>query len=708
MQQLTQKLKDGTMEILEVPFPSISDNQMLVRNYYSVISAGTEGKTVIDARKGYIAKSKSRKKELNQVINSIKTLGVKETYNVVMNKLDAPSPLGYSCAGEVLAIGKNIKRFKIGDKVACGGQGAFHADVVAVYENLSVKIPFDISLQDAAFSTLGAIAIQGIRQTGLLLGENCLVIGLGLIGQLTMEILRAGGIKVIGIDIDENKIISAKKNGFNNSYNRYDNAIKGIINDFSNGFGVDSVMITAGSSSLDPINFAGEIARKKGRVVVVGAVPTGFDRVNYYKKELEVRMSTSYGPGRYDLNYEEKGIDYPIGYVRFTENRNMQTYLDLLSENKINVAKFVSHTFDLEDAEKAYDLIINKKEEFLGIIIKYEEEKKLNCSIKLEHKVVFNNKPNIAFIGAGSFAQNTLLPILRNLVNFSTINTGGGNNSIYVAKKYGFKLSTNNKEDIFGNRDIDTVFIATRHNSHSELVIDALKSNKNVFVEKPLSLTMDELEEIKETYLSLNPKPLLMVGYNRRYSPVIQEIRANLNERLPKSIFIRVNTGNLPIEHWVNDEKIGGGRIIGEGCHFIDLAFYLAGSRINSVFAQRMNEPNNLNNNVSINLTFENGSIATILYLSNGNKNLKKEYIEVFYSGNVFVIDDFKELIIYSKKVKKKKYKGQDKGHKSELYLFVESISSGKSLISFDDLYLSSLVTFKVIESIKSRRRIEI
>jgi polar amino acid transport system substrate-binding protein len=709
MEQLTQKLKDGTMEILEVPFPSLSDNKILVRNHYSVISSGTEGKTVTDARKGYIAKAKSRKKELLQIIDSIKTLGFKETYDIVMNKLEVPSPLGYSCSGVVIAVGASIKNIKVGDRLACGGQGAFHADVVSVYENLSVHVPANVSLQEAAFSTIASIAIQGIRQSKLVFGENCLVIGLGLIGQMTMEVLEAAGIKIIGVDIDEVKVEIAKKNGFINSFNRNNNAIKDIISNFSNGVGVDAVIITAGTSSLDPINFAGEVSRKKGRVIIVGAVPTGFDRNNFYKKELEVKMSCSYGPGRYDVNYEEKGKDYPIGYVRFTENRNMQTFMELLSQKKINVSKFITRVFDLEDAEKAYSLILNGKEEFLGLLIKYEQEKQLKQSVKIDVKTIPNKKPDVAFIGAGSFAQNILLPNVKDLVNFDTINTNNGNNSIYIAKKYGFKFSTNNKDDIFKNEGIDTVFIVTCHNTHAALVIEALQNGKNVFVEKPLALTPDELEKIKETFLSLNIKPIIMVGYNRRYSSAVQEIKRNINDDLPKSIFIRVNAGNLPVDNWVNDPQVGGGRIIGEGCHFIDLACYLAGSRIISVFAKEMKDIHNLNNDISINLSFENGSIATILYLSNGNKKLGKEYMEVFYSGNVFIIDDFKELRIYSGRNSKKiKSKGQDKGHKNELKLFVESIKTGVPLISFDDLYLSSYVTFNVLESIKSKKNIEI
>ena len=327
MQQLTQQLKSGKMEILEVPFPSLGKGQVLVRNYYSVISAGTEGKTVSDARKGYIAKARSRQKEVKQVIELIKINGLLVTYKLVMNKLEAPAALGYSCAGEVIGVGEGVDNFKVGDFVACGGQGAYHADVVSVYQNLCVKAPPTVELKHAAFATIASIAIQGIRQADLRFGESCVIIGLGLVGQIAVELLNAAGIKTIGVDIDDKQVEAAKKCGAAFSFNRTQQGIEKSINEHTHGIGADAVIITAATSSLDPINFAGEICRKKGKVVIVGAVPTGFERTNYYKKELELLMSSSYGPGRYDINYEEKSIDYPVGYVRWTENRNMQSLL---------------------------------------------------------------------------------------------------------------------------------------------------------------------------------------------------------------------------------------------------------------------------------------------------------------------------------------------------------------------------------------------
>lgn len=709
MQQVTQQLKSGKMKILEVPFPAISENQIMVRNFYSVISAGTEGKTVTDARKGYIAKAKSRQKEVKQVINLIKTNGFKETYKVVMNKLEAPSPLGYSCAGEVIAIGNKIRNFKVGDYVACGGQGAYHSEVISVYENLCVKIPESVDLKQAAFATIASIAIQGIRQADLHLGENCAIIGLGLIGQITYKILEASGIRAIGIDISEEQIEVCRKNGLEHTFNRNQSGLEEEINRLTDGSGADGVIITAGTSSLDPVEFAGVIARKKGKVVIVGAVPTGFSRNNYYKKELDLKMSSSYGPGRYDLNYEEKGVDYPIGYVRWTENRNMKSFIRLISGNKLNIKDLITHTFSLIDAPKAYDLILEKSEPFTGISIKYNTESELSHNVISEEAVFSPNKPNVGFIGAGSFAQGTILPNLKDKCNLISIATAQGNETVYVSNKYRFGKSFENGDDVIKDKDVNTVFIVTRHNLHTEFILKALKEGKNIFVEKPLAMNLDELSKIAKLYKSLEKKPRLMVGFNRRFSPYIKKVKEILLDDQLKAINIRINAGQLPSDHWVNDPDIGGGRIIGEACHFIDLAIFLAGNKIVSVSAETLIDPDNLNNTVVINLKFSNGSIANISYFSNGSKQLPKEYIEIFSGGSVIVIEDFNEMRIYSEKIKKIKFKKQDKGHKEEINNFINSIKDGKPApISFEDCYHSTYATFKVIESINTKRRINI
>jgi predicted dehydrogenase/threonine dehydrogenase-like Zn-dependent dehydrogenase len=708
MQQLTQQLKSGKMEILEVPFPALGKGQILVRNHYSVISAGTEGKTVTDARKGYIAKAKSRQKEVKQVIQMVKTNGLLPTYKLVMNKLEAPSALGYSTAGEVIAVHESVIKFKVGDYVACGGAGAYHADVVAVPVNLAVKLPADIDIKQAAFSTIASIAIQGIRQAALQMGENCVIIGMGLIGQITYKMLEASGINPIGVDISDAQVQQSVKAGISQVYNRNQDGLDQLINNLTAGLGVDSVIITAGTSSLDPVEFAGQICRRKGKVVIVGAVPTGFSRTNYYKKELDLRMSSSYGPGRYDSNYEEKGIDYPVAYVRWTENRNMQSFVEMLAKKRLDISPLITHTFDLENSAAAYDMILAREESFAGVLIKYDETGLPARKVQLKQEPFSASELNVGFIGAGSFAQNILLPRMKGLYNFKGISTARGNNARYVADKYGFEYCSDNADDIVKDEETNTIFITTRHNLHFEYVLKALNAGKHVFVEKPLVMTEAELAEVRIAY-EQSDRRHLMVGFNRRFAQATQKLKKLFLEKQAKTINMRINAGFVPADHWVHDPTVGGGRIIGEACHFIDLAMYLAGAKITSVFANVLEEPNNLNDSVVINLRFANGSVASINYFSNGNKAVAKEFIEVFCGGTTVQIDDFRKVTIYGKSKKQVKYKTQDKGHSSEIEQFAESILNGKPCpISFEETYLSTLATFKVLESIRTRRAIEL
>lgn len=708
MEQLTQQLKSGKMEILEVPFPALNKGNILVRNHFSVISAGTEGKTVTDARKGYIAKAKSRQKEVRQVIEMVKTNGLLPTYKLVMNKLEAPAALGYSTAGEVIAVGEAVSEFKVGDFVACGGAGASHADVVSIPVHLAVKVPETIDLKQAAFSTIASIAIQGIRQADLRMGENCLVIGMGIVGQLTYKILEASGMYPIGIDVSDTQVQQSEEAGILNVYNRKQEGLDEIIMNFTKGQGADSVIITAGSSSLDPVEFAGAMARKKAKVVIVGAVPTGFSRMHYYKKELDLKMSMSYGPGRSDINYEEKGIDYPIGYVRWTENRNMQSYIDLLASNRLDISSLISHTFALAEAPKAYDMILARKEPFAGILIQYEQEIELMSKVALKTQTYKPEEANVGFIGAGSFAQGTLIPNMKGFCNFVGIATGRGNTAKHVGDKYGFNYLAASADEIVKDSKINTVFITTRHNLHAENVLNAIQNGKNVFVEKPLAMNEEELSEIKIAYETTNTKHV-MVGFNRRFAPAVQDLKKLFLPEQMKSIAIRVNSGVMPIDHWVNDPEIGGGRIIGEACHFIDLAMFLAESPIVSVSADAMQDTNNLNNTVVINLKMKNGSIASINYFANGNKAVPKEQIEVFSGGTIAQIDDFRSLKISGNKLKTIKYKGQDKGHAKCVQTFLKTIREGLPCsIPFEESYLSMLATFKINQSLKENRKISI
>ena len=707
MKQLTQLLKNGKMEILEVPAPVVEDGRILVKTHFSVISAGTEGKTVSDARANYLAKARSRKKELLAVIEMAKNQGLLETYKIVMNKLETPATLGYSASGQVIAVGKDIFDIKPSDWVACAGLEACHAEIISVPYNLCVKVSNPENIKSAAFVALGAIAMQGIRRADVKLGENVLVIGLGTIGLITIQLLNISGCRSFGIDIDEWAVQKAIENGAHAAYCRNKAGLESLLLEQTQGIGFDSVIITAGTSSLDPINIAGRLCRKKGKVVVVGAIPTGYDREHYYRKEIDLLMSTSYGPGRYDKNYEEKGLDYPIAYVRWTEKRNMQAFIELIENNKINLSKIITHTFKLDNAVEAYNMILNKSEKFSGIILSYNEEVNFKNCIQIKPFTPIPSKGNIGFIGAGSFAQNMLLPYVSKITNLVTVATSHGNTSYYVAKKFGFSKATTDVQEILNDSNIDTVFITTRHNTHGQYVISSLQAGKHVFVEKPLCITNEELEKIKENYQ--NSKQILLVGFNRRFSPFSQMIYKNLSPSEKKAINIRINAGYIPPEHWTQDLQVGGGRIIGEVCHFVDLAMFFAQSKIKEVFAQTLDDSNQLMDTLSIILKFDNGSIANISYFSNGSKKVPKELIEVFSSENTWIIDDFKKMFFASRSVKKYKLSKQDKGHKNEIEAFMYSVKNGTSSpISFEDIYISTKTTFAVLESIKQRKIIEI
>ncbi|HNS12526.1 MAG TPA: bi-domain-containing oxidoreductase [Bacteroidia bacterium] len=698
MEQLTQNLKDGFMQVLEVPFPALSSGCVLVRNHYSLISAGTEGKTVKDARLGLLGKARARKDEVKKVIAAARTFGVLDTYKMVMNKLNSPSPLGYSCAGEVIAVADDVSDFKVGDYVACGGGSANHAEVVSVPVNLCVHIDKSVPLEFAAFTTLGAIALQGIRQADVRLGENCAVIGLGLIGQLSMQMLKAAGVKAIGIDMDEQMVELARKNGSDLSFERKRENLEQLILNITDGFGCDAVIITAGTDSLDPIDLAGKISRKKGTVVVVGAVPTGFKREHYFKKEISLKMSSSYGPGRYDPEYEEHGIDYPYAYVRWTENRNMQAFAEMLRTNQVKPANLLTHTFPFRDARQAYELILDKSETYAGIVLKYDTNREINSVVRLDKKSFNPAEPNIGLIGAGGFGQNFLIPAMKDNGNFVTVVTARPQNARNIADKFNFSSCSGDANDIFNDSRINTIFIATRHDSHAEYVLKGLKAGKHVFVEKPLCLFRNELDEIRSLYEKSDVR--LMIGFNRRFAPQITELKKVISSDMPLSINYRINAGAISKDHWIQDPKLGGGRVIGEVCHFIDLCTFLTSSKIISLNAVSMDDNSKLNDTLAVSLQFENGSIAQISYFSNGNKSLAKERIEVFGSGLIAILDDFKSLTVYGAETTKTPG-SQDKGHKAEVKLFLEAIRNNTATpIPFDELYHSTLATFKVLESL--------
>lgn len=711
MQQLTQRLSNGEIIVQDVPSPTLGRNMILVKNFFSVISSGTESNTVKTARKSLLGKAKERPQQVKQVLEVLKQQGPIQTYRAVTKKLEAYSPLGYSSAGIVIAVGQDVKEFSIGDKVACAGVGyANHAEINAVPTNLSVKLESDANLKTASYNTLGAIALQGIRQADLRLGESCAVIGLGLLGQLACVLLRASGIKVIGIDINESSVQIAEKYSTDLAFVRDHPGIEKRIIEYTDGIGCDAVIIAAGTNSYDPINFAGSITRKKGKIIILGAVPTGFDREpNWYRKELELKMSCSYGPGRYDPTYEEKGIDYPVGYVRWTEKRNMKAFQDLLLKNNINIDFLTTHQFNFIDSPKAYDIIVNKSEPFLGIVLAYDTDKEeiLNNKIQINDYKKTSNV-SVGFIGAGSYAQGNLIPNIpkkNGNVLLRGVMTNSGTTSKRVAERFGFEFCTSNEADILNNVDINTVFIATRHDSHAEFVCKSLSSNLNVFVEKPLCLNIDELERIIE--LKNKFKCQLLVGYNRRFSSLSIKLKELIGSG-PMTILYRINAGLIPEDNWIQDLQYGGGRIIGEVCHFIDFMTWLNGSIPVSVYATAIPDSFHLNDTLNINIHFANGSSGVVAYYANGPKMMPKEYIEVFYSGLSGIIDNFKRLTVYNKKKYTKKLFNQDKGQTQMISSFMESLNAGKDLIPFEETVAVSKASFAVLESLRTKLPVEI
>ena len=701
MEQLTQKLGSGEMVIQELPMPQLTSGMVLVKNHYSLISAGTEGSTVKAARKSLIGKAKERPQQVKQVLEKLKQQGIVQTYRAVMKKLDAYSPLGYSSAGEVIAVADDVTEFKVGDKVACAGAGyANHAEIVSVPVNLCVKLSPDADLSKACYNTLGAIAMQGVRQADLRLGESCAVIGLGLIGQLACLELKASGVNVVGIDVSQAAVDNAK-NCTDIAIVRNDPAIKDRILDFTDGQGVDAVIIAAATNSLDPVNFAGAISRKKGRIVVLGAVPTGFDREpDFYKKELELKMSCSYGPGRYDLNYEEKGLDYPLPYVRWTEKRNMQAFQKLLESGRINLSYLTTHEFKFEDAPQAYNLVLTHSEPFLGIVLKYDIDKKHDVKTITTGSFSPESNVNVAFIGAGSYAQGNLLPNLPpvNAVGRVAIMTNSGTTSKRVAEKFKFAKCTSDINEILGDDKINTVFVATRHDSHAKYVLEALGAGKNVYIEKPLCLTLDELVEIEDCVAESGKG--VMIGFNRRFSPFAKFLKKKLGSGKMSMIY-RINAGSIPASHWIQDPTVGGGRIIGEVCHFVDLMTYMCGSNPVKVTASALPDAAGLNDSVNIIVDFANGSTGVIAYYANGSKSLPKEYFEAYHAGVTGIIQDYRRAEVYGRKVESMKKANQDKGQPEMMRVFFDSLADGSLPIPMDQIFSVTKATFAVIESIR-------
>ncbi len=708
MKQVIQNFKSGELYVDDVPLPSISKGMVLIENKYSLISAGTERGTVKVGKASLLGKAKQRPDLVAQVIQNIKKEGLKATLDKVRTKLDSLKALGYSSSGVVMASLDSSNLFRPGDRVACAGQDyASHSEVVAIPQNLVAKIPDNVSFEDASYTTLGAIALQGVRQSEPTLGDNVCVIGLGLLGQITCQLLKANGCNVFGIDLSSRLVDLAKETAADEAMLRTDSNLLATIDTFTNGHGFDSVIITAATPSNDPIELSAEIARKKAKIIIVGAVKMDIPRdPHFFRKELDLRMSCSYGPGRYDVTYEENGKDYPYAYVRWTEQRNMEAFLKLISNGSIKLQHLTTHIFDIIEAEKAYDIVLGKVEEpSIGILLKYLEGNPDKSTTKYSVSSKKIGQINIGFIGAGSFAQSYLIPnVMSAGASLDTVVTTKGITSKNVAQKFGFNATSSDAEDILTNPNINTVFIATPHNSHAQYTIGALKVDKHVFVEKPLAMTLEELGEVENALNNSNGK--LMVGFNRRFADVSKSIKKSF-ESLSEPVFvnIRVNAGFIAKDHWTQNPELGGGRIIGEMCHFIDLMQYFTGSEPVKVYAECIATPNEkmkADDNISIIVKFKNGAVGNLIYLANGDKALPKEMIEVFGGGKIGRILDFRSGELCENN-KTSQIKSNSKGHKQEVHEFLESIKNGlESPISFESIKLTTKTTFKIIDSLNT------
>jgi len=710
MKQILQNIKSGDLTLEEVPPPALLPMGIRVRTAMSLISAGTERMIIELAQKSLVGKAQARPDLVKQVIDKAKKEGVLNTFRNVMSKLDKPMPLGYSAAGIVEAVGAEAATFSVGDRVAIAGAGyANHAEVNYVPKNLAVRIPDGVSFEEAAYTTVASIALQGVRNCKPELGENVAVVGLGLIGLITAQLLRANGCRVIGIDLDPKKVELGLKMGMD----------AGVVSDpakevdrFTAGRGVDHCIITASTKSNQPIELAGEITRKQGAVTVVGAIGMNIPRDAYYKKELEVNISMSYGPGRYDIAYEEGGIDYPYDFVRWTEQRNMEAVLDLMARKLLDVKPLTTHLFSVDNALDAYNMIQAGKKPFVGILLSYDVEKHQKATVQVAKAdaLPLNGKLRMGFVGAGNYASLHLLPHLQknSKVKLTTLVTATGMSAKQKAKKFKFASGTTEFEELLKDDKTNAVGIATRHGSHADFTVRALEAGKHVFVEKPLVVNTEQLDQVIAAYEKANEKGqyAVMVGTNRRFSSMARHLKDFFANTSAKQMIYRVNSGHIPATSWLHTAEEGGGMLVGEMCHFIDMMIYLSGELPTSVYAQKMNVHNDTvsdMDNISIVISFDKGSLGTLSYNTVGDKTTSKERFEVYGDGRVGVLDDFRLLELhYMGNLNRKKTMNQDKGQVTQIEETVLGFRQGVSPIPFEEIVMGMRVVFAAQTSLQT------
>lgn len=700
MKQIIQDLKSGETILEEVPAPVVRSGSVLIKTTKSLVSLGTERMLVEFGKANLIAKARQQPDKVKMVLDKIKTDGLMPTLETVFNKLNQPLPLGYCNVGEVVAVGRGVKEFKVGDRVASNGH---HAEYVCIPENLVATIPDNVTDSEAAFTVIGAIGLQSIRLLNPTMGEKIAVIGLGLIGLITAELLMANGCEVIGYDFDQQKVDLAKTKGVHAI-----NLASGVdqvktAEDFTNGVGVDGVIITASNKSNDIISNAANMSRKRGRIILVGVIGLNMSRADFYEKELSFQVSCSYGPGRYDDDYEQKGHDYPLPYVRWTEKRNFETILTAIANGKLDVKPLITEEEPLSAFYKIYGNIGTTKS--IASLLSYDQSTELEEQRKV--KVVAakeGGNGQMGIIGAGNFTNAMIMPMLsKQSAAVKYIASSGGLNAKTLAKKFDVQYATSDYQEILNDAEVDLVLVTTRHNQHAAMTLDCLKAGKHVFVEKPLALRLEEVDEIVEA--AMKESKSVVVGFNRRFSPHMEKIRKALGDgNNPININATMNAGFIPADVWVHDMEVGGGRIIGEACHYIDLLVYLTGSKVTSVCMSAMGQnPEENTDNASILLKFENGSNGVINYFSNGSKSYSKERIEVFSQERTFVCDNFRTTRGYGAKGFGKLKTKQDKGHSTQFErLNYFARQGGKPIIPLEEIINVSRASILALESLKT------
>jgi predicted dehydrogenase/threonine dehydrogenase-like Zn-dependent dehydrogenase len=720
VKQVIQNLNSGGLLVTDVPAPAVREEGILVRTHVSLISAGTERMMLKLAGKGLLGKARERPDLVKKVFDKFRRDGFFATFQAVRQQLDREVPVGYSVTGEVVAVGEKVQTFSVGQKVACAGAGyANHAEVNYVPHLLAAAVPASVSDEAAAYATVGAIALQGVRNADVRVGETVAVIGLGLLGQLAVQILRASGCRVIGLDLSEQRVQLAARHGAELALVARDGDIEKRASAFSRGHGADAVLITAATSSNAPVQLAARLARDRARIVMVGVTGMQIPRKPYYEKELTFIVSRSYGPGRYDRQYEEHGSDYPIGYVRWTENRNLEAFLDLVAARGVRPEVCTTHRFPIAEAEAAFELILTNREPYLGVVLTYPSE--ADGSTAETNKILLrppaDRKPidnvGVSFVGAGSFARSVHLPNLAKLaavklpaVELRGIVDGSGIAARSAGRKFGFAFCASDETEILGDPETDVIFIATPHSQHAQGVCRALEAGKSVFVEKPLAISLDQLRQICET-LQSHPGHL-MVGFNRRFAPLAAELKRFVSGRGPLAITYRCNAGPVAADHWISDPAEGG-RIIGEACHFFDFFAYLTDASPETVFAAA---PSSCSaDDALITVTYADGSVCHLLYTAQGPGSFGKERVEVFAGGRVGVLEDFRRLELRGDdgRCRRQKRLRADKGHAAELGAFTDAVRTGGDLpIGIESLFDTTLTSLAAVNSARQHKPIRL